>query len=65
MMLGGQGIATLTLRSYFVEGFGQLYEFQSVNYNFSPSTPTPEPATLLLLGTGLTALAARYRRRKP
>ena len=64
MMLNGEGLATLVLRSYFVQGFGQLYDFHSVAYDFSPAVATPEPATLLLFGTGLTAVAARYRRRK-
>jgi len=64
MTISGQGMATLILRSRFVEGFGQLYEFDRISYNFTPTTATPEPATLLLLGTGLTAVAARYRRRK-
>jgi hypothetical protein len=64
MMLEGQGIATLVLRSYFTQGSGWLYDFDSITYNFSQATPTPEPATLVLFGTGLVTAAARYRRRR-
>jgi hypothetical protein len=32
--------------------------------NGIPNAPVPEPATLLLMGTGLTALAGRRLRRK-
>jgi len=33
------------------------------NYSQAPSVGTPEPATLLLLGSGLSFVAARLRRR--
>ena len=34
-----------------------------VRYEFEDAAPTPEPSTLLLIGSGLAALAARRRSR--
>lgn len=60
--ISGSGIATMTLQ--FFPAFGVRpagYVFSAVKYEFAP---VPEPATLSLLGAGLAALAARYRRRR-
>jgi hypothetical protein len=35
-----------------------------LTYDYVPNGPTPEPASLLLLGSGLTALAYRLRHRR-
>jgi len=58
--LVGSGTATFTL---LFSGLGSngtpIFTFQSIKYNFE----VPEPASVLLLGGGLAALAARLRRR--
>jgi hypothetical protein len=59
--LSGQGIVTLQLQSALVGG-QRHYNQVGVLYTFQPSE-VPEPATLLLLGSGLTGVIMKARRK--
>jgi hypothetical protein len=57
----GQGIATLTLSQFQLNGVTG-YVLHTIRYDFAAEVP--EPTTVALLGAGLAGLAARARRRR-
>lgn len=56
--LVGGGTATIELIGGFTPIGTRVFTFRSITYNFE----VPEPTSILLLGGGLAALAARLRR---
>lgn len=61
--LFGFGTAALTFSPYADPQFPNRFVLDSLSYTFEAAEPTPEPASLLLMGTGLCAIAAARRRR--
>lgn len=61
--LTGAGMATLL----FSPSATGAWHLDSARYDFTTPSPTPEPASLLLMGSGMLALAAfvRMRARRP
>lgn len=60
----GSGTATFTATRVNSPDPNAPWSGRSLTYNFGPAQPVPEPATMVLLGTGLAALAARRKLHK-
>lgn len=63
--INGSGIAAVTLYGDPGDGRTPVWGVQSLEYRFGEQAPVPEPTSLLLLSSGLAALALKRRRRVP
>lgn len=63
-VISGSGTVTYTARRPNSPDPNAPWTSTSLTYTFGPAQPVPEPATMLLMGTGLAALAARRRLRR-
>ena len=59
VFLTGRGNATINM--IWNTTAGGAWQFENALYRFSATDPVPEPATILLVGSGITALALRRR----
>jgi hypothetical protein len=60
--LPGSYTGSVGLGYYAVPGDNVLTN--SVPFTVNVAAPTPEPTTMLLLGTGLLGIAAKFKRRR-
>jgi PEP-CTERM motif len=63
-VLRGRGLASVFLRPQIVTGTPPEWRAQRVLYDFSDQAAVPEPGTMILVGSGLFAVARRARRRQ-
>lgn len=62
--LVGSGVASLTFVPYTDPSFPDAVRLQSLRFDISPAAATPEPSSMLLVGSGLAAVAAALKRRR-
>ncbi len=58
----GNGTVSATFAYFSSPGGPSGYQLRSLQYN--TTAPVPEPTTMLLLGTGMAGVAAKFRKRR-
>lgn len=60
-MIGNGTVTATFVYVYFPEGPGS---YSVVGLQYNTTAPVPEPTTMLLLGTGMAGVAAKFRKRR-